>query len=138
MNFLSKFIIYPQLISDDIPELGLISVEILPITTLLAVVERDMSHPDSRKQNRSLHKCAQNVQITRTTNNMVNRYNISLNYKLESLQNDSWVQQKYYRVARKSKHRCVLHRHNRRRGRSSLYLLAPAGTLGWTPVFCLT
>jgi hypothetical protein len=96
MNFLSKFIIYPQLISDDIPELGLISVEILPITTLLAVVERDMSHPDSRKQNRSLHKCAQNVQITRTTNNMVNRYNISLNYKLESLQNDSWVQKKYY------------------------------------------
>jgi hypothetical protein len=32
--------------------------------------------------------CAQDVQITRTTNNMVNRYNISLNYKLESLQND--------------------------------------------------
>jgi hypothetical protein len=138
MNFLSKFIIYPQLISDDIPELGLISVEILPITTLLAVVERGMSHPDSRKQNRSLHTCAQNVQITRMTNNMVNRYNISLNYKLESLQNDPWVQQKYYRVARKSKHRCVFHRHNRRRGRSSLYLLAPAGTLGWTPAFCST
>jgi hypothetical protein len=39
MNLLTKFIIYPQLISDDIPELGLISVEILPITTLLAVVE---------------------------------------------------------------------------------------------------
>jgi hypothetical protein len=39
MNLLAKFIIYPQLISDDIPELGLISVEILPITTLLAVVE---------------------------------------------------------------------------------------------------
>jgi hypothetical protein len=39
MNLLAKFIIYPQLISDDILELGLISVEILPITTLLAVVE---------------------------------------------------------------------------------------------------
>jgi hypothetical protein len=39
MNLLAKFIIYPQLISDDIPELGLISVEILPITTLLAVVK---------------------------------------------------------------------------------------------------
>jgi hypothetical protein len=71
-------------------------------------------------------------------NKMVNRYNISLNYKLESLQNDPWVQKKYYRVARKSKHRCVFHRHNRRRGRPSLYLLAPAGTLGWTLVFCST
>jgi hypothetical protein len=39
MNLLAKFIIYPQQISDDIPNLGLISVEILPITTLLAVVE---------------------------------------------------------------------------------------------------
>jgi hypothetical protein len=39
MNLLVKFIIYPQLISDDIPELGLISIEILPITTLLAVVK---------------------------------------------------------------------------------------------------
>jgi hypothetical protein len=41
MNLFAKFIIYPQLIFDDIPELGLISVEILPITTLLAVVERE-------------------------------------------------------------------------------------------------
>jgi hypothetical protein len=41
INLLAKFIIYPQLISNDIPELGLISVEILPITTLLAVVERE-------------------------------------------------------------------------------------------------
>jgi hypothetical protein len=38
-NLLAKFIIYPQVISDDIPELGLISIEILPITTLLAVVK---------------------------------------------------------------------------------------------------
>jgi hypothetical protein len=97
-----------------------------------------LSHPGSRKQNRSLHTCAQDVQITRTTNNMVNRYNISLNYKLESLQNDPWIQKKYYRVARNSKHRCGFHRHNQRRGRPSLYLLAPAGTLGWTPAFCLT
>jgi hypothetical protein len=42
MNLLVKFIIYPQLISDDIPELGLISIEILPITTLLAVVESEI------------------------------------------------------------------------------------------------
>jgi hypothetical protein len=97
-----------------------------------------MSHPGSRKQNRSLHSCAQNIQITCTANNMVNRYNISLNYKLESLQNDIWVQKKYYRVTRKSKHRCVFHRHHRRRGRPSLYLLAPAGTLGWTLAFCST
>jgi hypothetical protein len=41
MNLLAKFIIYPQLISDDIPELGLIFFEILPITTLLTVVERE-------------------------------------------------------------------------------------------------
>jgi hypothetical protein len=40
MNLLDKFIIYSQLISDDIPELRLISVEILPITTLLAAIER--------------------------------------------------------------------------------------------------
>jgi hypothetical protein len=39
MNLLSKFIIYPHLISNDIPELGRNSVEILPIITLLAVVE---------------------------------------------------------------------------------------------------
>jgi hypothetical protein len=43
-----------------------------------------LSHPGSGKLNRSLHTCAQDVQITRTANNMVNRYNISLNYKLES------------------------------------------------------
>jgi hypothetical protein len=41
MNLLAKFIIYPQLVFDDIPELGLIFVEILPITTLLIVVERE-------------------------------------------------------------------------------------------------
>jgi hypothetical protein len=41
MNLLAKFIIYPQLISDNIPELGLISVQILPITTLLVVVEQE-------------------------------------------------------------------------------------------------
>jgi hypothetical protein len=41
MNLLANFIIYPYLIPDDISERGLISVEILPITTLLAVVERE-------------------------------------------------------------------------------------------------
>jgi hypothetical protein len=90
-----------------------------------------VSHPVPRKRERSLHTCAQDVQIRRTANNMVNRYNISLNYGLESLQNDLWVQKKYYRVARKSKRRCIFHRHNQRRGRPSLYLLAPAGTLGF-------
>jgi hypothetical protein len=41
MNRLAKFIIYPQLISDDIPELWLTSVHILPITTLWVVVKRE-------------------------------------------------------------------------------------------------
>jgi hypothetical protein len=39
MNLLAKFIIYRELISDDIPELGLIYVQILPIMTLSTVVE---------------------------------------------------------------------------------------------------
>jgi hypothetical protein len=39
MNLLANFIIYPYLILDDILERGHISVEILPITILLAVVE---------------------------------------------------------------------------------------------------
>jgi hypothetical protein len=39
MNLLAKFIIYPQLISDDIPGLGLIFVQILSITTLVVVVK---------------------------------------------------------------------------------------------------
>jgi hypothetical protein len=39
MNLLPNFIIYPYLIPDDISERGLISVEILPITTLLVVIE---------------------------------------------------------------------------------------------------
>jgi hypothetical protein len=39
MNLLANFIIYPYLIPDDIFERGLISVEILPHTTLLVVVE---------------------------------------------------------------------------------------------------
>jgi hypothetical protein len=38
MNLFTNFIIYPHLIPDDISERGLISVEILPITTLLAAV----------------------------------------------------------------------------------------------------
>jgi hypothetical protein len=39
MNLFANFIIYPHLIPDDISERGLIYVEILLITTLLAVVE---------------------------------------------------------------------------------------------------
>jgi hypothetical protein len=42
MNLFANFIIYPYLIPDDISKRGLISVEILPITTLLAVVEREI------------------------------------------------------------------------------------------------
>jgi hypothetical protein len=41
MNLFANFIIYPYLIPNDISERGLISVEILPITTLLVVVERE-------------------------------------------------------------------------------------------------
>jgi hypothetical protein len=59
--------------------------------------------PELYEQNRSLHRCAQDVQITHMANNMVNIYNISLDDKLESLQNDSWVQKKDYRVLWKSK-----------------------------------
>jgi hypothetical protein len=40
MNLLTNFIIYPYLIPNDISERGLISIEILSITTLLAVVKR--------------------------------------------------------------------------------------------------
>jgi hypothetical protein len=39
MNLFTNFIIYPYLIPNDISKWRLISVEILPITTLLAVVE---------------------------------------------------------------------------------------------------
>jgi hypothetical protein len=41
MNLFANFIIYPYLIPNDISKRELISVEILPITTLLAVVERE-------------------------------------------------------------------------------------------------
>jgi hypothetical protein len=39
MNLFANFVVYPYLILDDISERRLISIEILPITTLLAVVE---------------------------------------------------------------------------------------------------
>jgi hypothetical protein len=39
MNLFANFIIYPYLIPDDISERALISVQILLITTLLAIVE---------------------------------------------------------------------------------------------------
>jgi hypothetical protein len=41
MNLFANFIIYPYLIPDDISERRLISNEVLPHTTLLAVVERE-------------------------------------------------------------------------------------------------
>jgi hypothetical protein len=41
MNLFANFVIYPYLIPGDISEGGLIYVEILPITTMLAVVERE-------------------------------------------------------------------------------------------------
>jgi hypothetical protein len=39
MNVFANFTVYTYLIPNDISERGLISVEILPITTMLAVVE---------------------------------------------------------------------------------------------------
>jgi hypothetical protein len=46
------------------------------------------------------------------------------------LQNDHWIRKKItIKQPRKSKCRCDFHRHNRRRGRPSLHLLALAGTL---------
>jgi hypothetical protein len=39
VNLFANFIIYPYMIPDDISERGLVSIEILPITTLLAFVE---------------------------------------------------------------------------------------------------
>jgi hypothetical protein len=41
MNLFANFIVYPYLIPDDISEKGLIPIEILPITTLLAIVEQE-------------------------------------------------------------------------------------------------
>jgi hypothetical protein len=41
MNLFANYIIYPYLIPNDTSERGLIFIEILPITTLLAVVERE-------------------------------------------------------------------------------------------------
>jgi hypothetical protein len=41
MNLFAHFVVYPYLIPDDISKRGLISVEILPITTLLVIVERE-------------------------------------------------------------------------------------------------
>jgi hypothetical protein len=41
VNLFANFIIYPYLIPNDIYERGFISVEILPITSLLAVVKRE-------------------------------------------------------------------------------------------------
>jgi hypothetical protein len=41
MNLFANSIIYPHLVLNYISERGLISIEILPITTLFAVVERE-------------------------------------------------------------------------------------------------
>jgi hypothetical protein len=41
MKLFAHFIIYPYMIPNDISERGLISIQILPITTLLAVVEQE-------------------------------------------------------------------------------------------------
>jgi hypothetical protein len=37
-----------------------------------------LSHPNSEKWNRSIRTCAQDNQITRTMNNMINRWNVSI------------------------------------------------------------
>jgi hypothetical protein len=44
MNLFANFIVYPYLVPNDISERWLISIEILPITTLLAVVEQEIEH----------------------------------------------------------------------------------------------
>jgi hypothetical protein len=44
MDLFANFVIYNYLIPDDVSERGLISVEILPITTMLAVVEQETGH----------------------------------------------------------------------------------------------
>jgi hypothetical protein len=88
--------------------------------------------PVLRTEPKPPYEC-QDVQIIYMTNNMVNIYNISLNYKLESLQNDPWVQKKGYRVAWKYKCGWSLHRRNQRWGMPSLRLLARTGTLDLTP-----
>jgi hypothetical protein len=62
-------------------------------------------------------------------NNLINRYNISLNLQAKILQNSMWVQNKDYRVAQNSKRRCGFHRHNRKRDMPSFLLLHLAGTL---------
>jgi hypothetical protein len=41
MNLFANFIVYPYLIPDDISQRGIIFVEILPITTLLVVIEQE-------------------------------------------------------------------------------------------------
>jgi hypothetical protein len=41
MNLLTNFIIYPYLIPNDVSKRGLISIEILPHTTLSAAIERE-------------------------------------------------------------------------------------------------
>jgi hypothetical protein len=63
------------------------------------------------------------------SNNMVNKYNISIKLQDKNLQNGPWVQKKDYRVAQNSMRWCGFHRHNRRGGRPSFLLLRPAGTL---------
>jgi hypothetical protein len=37
-----------------------------------------MLHPSSEKRNQSIRMCARDVQITRTANNMINRWNVSI------------------------------------------------------------
>jgi hypothetical protein len=64
------------------------------VTSLCPNHPRHLSHLSSKKWNQSFHTCVQDVQIPCTTNNMASRYNISIIYKLRSLQNDPWVRKK--------------------------------------------
>jgi hypothetical protein len=64
-------------------------------------------------------------------NNMINRYNISLNYKLKSYKMTPGLERRLQSCG--SGIKWSLHRRNRRRGRPSLHLLVPAGTLVLTP-----
>jgi hypothetical protein len=88
-----------------------------------------LSHPGFEKMKlKPLYVCPGCSNHT-YSNNMVDRYNISINYRIKSYKMTCGVQKKDYRVAQNSKHKCDFHRHNRRRGRPSFLLLCPAGTL---------
>jgi hypothetical protein len=88
-----------------------------------------LSHPSSEKMKpKPLYVCP-GCSNHAYSNNMVNRYNISINYRIRSYKMTCGFQKKDYRVAQNYKRRCGFHRHNRSRGRPSFLLLHPTGTI---------